>query len=141
MIAERIEFWRTNTKLDAVEAADALKTKLENFMATDNRRGALCHLRLVMAGFMRGVLGAALHQLRINLETNRHKERAIVMSFKQVEKEKLVALRQLKSAMIRLVKGELSMRMDLWYSAMLDTQQEKEAEMHANEVCSTSCST
>ena len=35
-----------------------------------------------------------------------------------------IALRQLKSAMIRLVKGELSMRMDLWYSAMLDTQQE-----------------
>ena len=71
------------------------------------------------------------------------KERLTRFRQKQGEEglQKLVALRQLKSAMIRLVKGELSMRMDLWYSAMLDTQQEKEAEMHANEVCSTSCST
>ena len=119
-------------KMDAYARYEAMQAALEAQMQAQGQSAGLRMLRQIMARMLKGEVGLRLEVWRTAM---RDETRASELAQLQRELEarasdasKGAALRQLKQIMIRIMKGETAMRLEVWRMAM---KVEKYAEFEA----------
>merc|ERR1719460_2946772 len=133
--AMRLEMWRTAVKMDAYAKHAELAAALEAQMRSQGRGAGLRMLRQIM---MRMVKGEAGMRVEIWRTTMKDEVRAEEMARLQADLEaraadasKGAALRQLRAIMVRIMKGESAMRLEMWRTAVKMDAYAKHAELAA----------
>ena len=114
--------WRTAVKMDAYAKHAELAAALEAQMRAQGQGAGLRMLRQIM---MRMVKGEAGMRVEIWRTTMKDEVRAEEMARLQADLEaraadasKGAALRQLRAIMVRIMKGESAMRLEMWRTAV-----------------------
>merc|ERR1719305_293839 len=128
----RLEAWRQGLKMDKYAEFESMQAALEAQMRAQGQSAGLRQLRQIM---IRMVKGEAGYRIEIWRTAMQDETRAAEMAELQRDLEarcddlsKGAALRQLKQIMIRIMKGEAAMRLEVWRQEM---KMEKYADFEA----------
>merc|ERR1719174_2254022 len=131
----RLEVWRQEMKMDSYARYEAMQAALEAQMRAQGQSAGLRQLRQIM---IRMVKGEAGYRIEIWRTTMQDETRAAEMARLQADLEaraadasKGAALRQLKQIMVRIMKGEAAMRLEMWRTAVKMDAYAKYQEMQA----------
>merc|ERR1719398_337477 len=118
----RVAVWRVATRSAANKRAAEMQAALEAQMRSQGQSAGLRMLRQIM---MRMVKGEAGMRVEIWRTTMKDEVRAADMARLQRDLEaraadasKGAALRQLRAIMVRIMKGESAMRLEMWRTAV-----------------------
>merc|ERR1719247_3348391 len=131
----RLEMWRTAVKMDAYAKHAELAAALEAQMRSQGQGAGLRMLRQIMMRMVKGEVGLRVEIWRT---TMKDEVRAAEMARLQADLEaraadasKGAALRQLRAIMVRIMKGESAMRLEMWRTAVKMDAYAKHAELAA----------
>merc|ERR1719450_2090521 len=121
-VAMRLEGRRSLMKMDAYATHAEMQAALEAQMRGQGQSAGLRMLRQIFARMVKGEVGMRVEIWRT---TMKDEVRAAEMARMQRELEeraadasKGAALRQLKQIMVRIMKGEVGMRVEIWRTAV-----------------------
>ena len=122
----RVEIWRTMMK-DEVRAEEMarLQAGLEARAADASKGAALRQLRAIMVRIMKGESAMRLEMWRTAVKMDayaKHAELAAALEAQMRAQGQGAGLRMLKQIMVRMVKGEAGLRVEIWRTAMKDAQ-------------------
>merc|ERR1719482_673476 len=120
----RVEIWRTAMK-DEVRALEMarLQRDLEERAADASKGAGLRQLRQIMVRLMKGEVGMRVEIWRTGVKMDayaRHRELQAALEAQMQAQGQGAGLRQLRQIMMRMVKGEVGMRVEIWRTAMKD---------------------
>merc|ERR1719353_720319 len=120
----RVEIWRTTMK-DEVRAEEMarLQADLEARAADASKGAALRQLRQIMVRIMKGEVGMRVEIWRTAVKMDayaKHRELQAALEAQMQAQGQGAGLRQLRQIMVRMVKGEVGMRVEIWRTAMKD---------------------
>merc|ERR1719311_566348 len=116
-VGMRVEIWRMGVKMDAYARYEAMQAALEAQMKAQGQGAGLRQLRQIMVRMVKGEVGLRVEIWRT---TMKDEVRALEMARLQRELEERAAdaskgagLRQLRQIMVRMMKGEVGMRVEI----------------------------
>ena len=113
-VAMRVEIWCMKWKVWSIQQDDALKASLEAEMKTGKHAAAVKRLSMMMVGMMRGAKGIALQGMKLGVADERRNAEMRAMQSASEAQMRSAAVRQLRAVMVRLAKGEVAMRVEIW---------------------------
>merc|ERR1719240_1601395 len=134
-VGMRLEMWRQQVKMDAYARYQEMQAALEAQMKAQGQGAGLRQLRQIMVRLVKGEVG-----LRVEIWRTAMKDevRALEMARLQRDLEARAAdaskgagLRQLRQIMVRMVKGEVGMRVEIWRTAVKMDAYAKHRELQA----------
>merc|ERR1719502_1954241 len=135
-VGMRVEIWRTAVKMDAYAKHRELQAALEAQMQAQGQGAGLRQLRQILARMVKGEMGMRVEIWRTAMKDEM---RADQMARLQSELEaraadaaKGAALRQLRQIMVRMMKGEVGMRVEIWRTAVKMDAYAKHRELQAD---------
>jgi len=106
--------------LDGVQErlSESIEREVETteVMLAGRREGAVRQIALIMAGMMRGQLGVAVQAMRMGQARDRRKKELVTMYTAGEEQVRSAAVREMRAIMVRLARGEVAMRVEVWRS-------------------------
>merc|ERR1719181_1712753 len=134
-VAMRLEVWRSLMKMDAYAKHAELQAALEAQMRSQGQGAGLRMLRQIFARMVKGEVGMRVEIWRTTMKDEvRAREMARLqreLEARAADASKGAALRQLKQIMVRIMKGEVAMRLEVWRSLMKMDAYAKHAELAA----------
>merc|ERR1719199_1825655 len=129
----RLEVWRQQMKMDKYAEFEAMQAALEAQMRAQGQSAGLRQLRQIMIRMVKGEAGLRVEIWRTTMKDEvRAEEMARLqadLEARAADASKGAALRQLKQIMVRIMKGETAMRVEVWRSAMKMDAYAKHAEL------------
>ena len=135
----RVEVWRQAVKMDAYAKHAELQAALEAQMKAQGQGAGLRMLRQIMLRMVKGEAGMRVEIWRTMMKDEvRAEEMARLqadLEARAADASKGAALRQLRAIMVRIMKGESAMRLEMWRTAVkMDAYAMHEALVDALEV-------
>ena len=118
VIVMRLEVWRSNLKHALLAESDAMRAKLKAEMLSSRQAAAMKQISMIMARVMKGVKAGALAGLKMGyMEEVRDRE------MRRMEHDfdlqiKAASVRELRALIVRLVKGQTAMHIEIWRTNM-----------------------
>ena len=120
--AMRLEIWRTDVRMAAYASHRSMQAALEGQMMAQGQEAGLRQLRQIMMRMMRGGTALRVEIWRTGMrDALRASELARLrgeLESRMVDVEAGGAMRQLRQMLVRLSKGEMAMRVEVWRSQM-----------------------
>merc|ERR550537_2953 len=117
-VGMRVEVWRTAVKMDAYAKHRELQAALEAQMQAQGQGAGLRQLRQILTRMVKGEVGMRVEIWRTAMKDEMRAEEMARLQRELEERaadaSKGAALRQLKQIMVRLMKGEVAMRVEMW---------------------------
>merc|ERR1719502_1001970 len=120
----RVEIWRTAMK-DEVRAMEMarLQRDLEARAADASKGAGLRQLRQIMVRLMKGEVGMRVEVWRMGVKVDAYAKYEAMQAALEAQMKAQgqgAGLRQLRQIMMRMVKGEVGMRVEVWRTTMRD---------------------
>merc|ERR1719305_1489057 len=123
VVGMRVEIWRTAVKMDAYAKHRELQASLLQQMRDSSRNAALNNFRVICARMVKGEVGMRVEIWRIHAHASsrsKHLQMQAALEAQMQAQGQGAGLRQLRQIMVRLVKGEVGLRVEIWRTAMKD---------------------
>lgn len=115
-IGMRVERWRSGMRWEMMQRVQTTQAAVEAELIAGRKNSALRLVQLVLTQMLRGKQWVVLHLIRVAMADERRQSDLAAMRTKSDSQLKSHAVREMRATLVRLTKGSVAMRVEVWRS-------------------------